>query len=54
VQVREHRSLRFGRLESQASALFLVLRSGRRLVLDSLQDFDDLLSAVNRHCGPRQ
>jgi len=54
VQVREHRSVRFGRLESQASALFLVLRSGRRIVLDSLQDFDEVLSAVHRHCGTRQ
>ncbi len=54
VQVREHRSLRLGRLESQASTLFLHLRSGRRVVLDSLQDFDDVLSAVNRYCGPRQ
>ena len=54
VQVREHRALRFGRLEPQASALFLVLRNGRRVVLDSLADFDDVLSAVRRHCGPRQ
>ncbi len=54
VQVREHRAVRFGRLEPQASALFLVLRSGRRLVLDSLENFDDVLSAVHRHCGSRQ
>ena len=54
VQVREHRSLRFGRLEPQASALFLVLRSGRRVVLDSLQDFEALKSAVHEHCGSRQ
>ena len=54
VQVREHRSLRFGRLEPQASALFLVLRSGRRVVLDSLQDFEALKSAVHDHCGGRQ
>jgi hypothetical protein len=54
VEVREHRSLRFGRLEPQASTLFLVLRSGRRVVLDSLQDFDALRSAVHQYCGPRQ
>jgi len=54
VQVREHRSLRFGRLEPQASALFLVLRSGRRVVLDSLQDFETLKTAIQLYCGPRQ
>ncbi len=54
VQVREHRALRFGRLEPQASALFLVLRSGRRVVLDSLADFEDVQNAVRRHCDPRQ
>jgi hypothetical protein len=54
VQVREHRSLRFGSLDPQASALFLVLRSGRRVVLDSLQDFDALRTAVHHYCGPRQ
>ena len=54
VQVREHRSQRFGRLEPQASALFLVLRSGRRVVLDSLQDFETLKSAIHGYCGPRQ
>jgi len=54
VQVREHRALRFGRLEPQASALFLVLRSGRRMVLDSLADFEDVLSAVHGHCDSRQ
>ena len=54
VQVREHRSLRFGRPETQTSALFLVLRSGRRIVLDSLQDFDVVLGAVRHYCAPRQ
>jgi hypothetical protein len=48
VQVREHRTLRLGRLESRASAVFLILRSGRRIVLDSLADFDDVLAAVQR------
>jgi PH (Pleckstrin Homology) domain-containing protein len=54
VQVREHRSLRFGRLDPQPSALFLVLRSGRRVVLDSLQDFDALRTAVHHYCGRAQ
>lgn len=54
VQVREHRSPRFGRLDPQAGALFLVLRSGRRVVLDSLQDFDALRTAVRRRCGAAQ
>ena len=52
VGVREHRGLRFGRLEPRASALFLILRSGRRLVLDSLADFDGVLGAVRRYCDP--
>ena len=54
VQVREHRPLRFGRPDARPGALFLVLRSGRRVVLDSLQDFDALTTAVRRHCGPPQ
>jgi len=54
VQVHEHRALSFGRLEPRASALFLVLRNGRRLVLDSLADFEEVLSTVHRHCGTRQ
>lgn len=51
VGVREHRGLRFGRLEPRASALFLVLRSGRRMTLDSLADFDAVLGAVRQHSG---
>jgi hypothetical protein len=49
VQVREHRSVRLGRLEPHPSAVFLILRSGRRVVLDSLADFDDVLRAVRRY-----
>src|SRR5439155_3486532 len=49
AQVREHRALRLGRIEPRASAVFLVLRSGRRVVLDSLADFDELLGTVRRH-----
>jgi hypothetical protein len=49
VQIREHRSLRLGRLEPRASAVFLVLRSGRRIVLDSLADFDAAVEMVRRY-----
>jgi len=54
VQVREHRGRRFGRLDPTAGALFLVLRSGRRVVLDSLQDFDALRTVVQQRCGAGQ
>ncbi len=49
VGVREHHRLRAGRPEPRPSALFLTLRSGRRLVLDSLEDYDEVLRAVRRH-----
>lgn len=51
VEVREHRRLRAGSHEEQPSALFLVLRTGGRLVLDSLQEFDEILKTVRHHCG---
>jgi hypothetical protein len=51
VGVREHRGLRFGRLEPHASALFLALRSGRRLVLDSLADFEAVRGAVQHYAA---
>ena len=51
VAVREHRGLRFGRVEPHASALFLALRSGRRVVLDSLADFEAVRGAVQHHCA---
>jgi hypothetical protein len=49
VAVREHHRLRAGRPELRPSAVFLTLRSGRRLVLDSLEDYDEVLRAVRRH-----
>ena len=52
IGVREHRGLRFGHLEPRASALFLVLRSGRRMTLDSLADFDAVLGTVRQYCSP--
>lgn len=53
VGVREHRRLRAGRPEERPSALFLTLRSGRRMVLDSLEDLDEVLSTVRQRCGDR-
>jgi hypothetical protein len=50
VAVREHRRLRAGDGEAPVSALFLVPRSGRRLVLDSLQNFDEAHAMVARLC----
>ena len=49
VHVREHRRMQFGRADSRPSAVFLVPRKGRRMVLDALQDFDEVLDAVRRH-----
>jgi len=51
VLVREHRRFRAGRIEEEPSALFLTLRSGRRVVLDSLEDYDEVLRMVRRRCG---
>jgi hypothetical protein len=51
IEVREHRRLRAGIREDQPSAVFLILRSGGRLTLDSLQDFDEILRTVRHHCG---
>lgn len=47
VAVREHRRPRPGG-EAPVSALFLVPRTGRRLVLDSLADFEEARSMVVR------
>ncbi|HEU4403341.1 MAG TPA: hypothetical protein VFT43_14685 [Candidatus Polarisedimenticolia bacterium] len=54
IQVREHRRLRAGRPEDRPSAIILTPRSGRRLVLDSLQDYDEVVRAVRRRCRPAQ
>ncbi len=51
-RVREHRRLRFGRPDASPSALFLFPRSGRRMVLDSLERFDEVLDIVRRRCPP--
>ena len=50
VRVREHRRLHLGRPESNPSVLFLFPRTGRRLVLDSLEEFDEVLRTVRQRC----
>ncbi len=52
VRVREHRRLRASRSDAPPSALFLTLRSGGRIVLDSLENYDDILKTVRQRCGP--
>lgn len=52
VHVREQR-----RLSDRAGApraVFLIPRSGRRLVLDALEDYDEVLRTVRSRCGPTQ
>jgi hypothetical protein len=51
VRVREHRRLGAGGPEDRPSALLLSVRSGRRMVLDALEDFDEVLRAVRHHCA---
>jgi len=51
IAVREHRRLHPGGGEASVSALFLVPRTGRRLVLDSLHDFDEARALVARCRG---
>ena len=46
VAVREHRRLRPGAGEAPVTALFLVPRTGRRLVLDSLERFEEVRAMV--------
>jgi hypothetical protein len=48
-RVREHRRPGAGRVEGRPSALFLTLRSGRRMVLDALEDYDEVVREVYRH-----
>ena len=51
VQVREHRKPGGAGADGPPSALVLTLRSGRRLVLDSLERYDEILDTVRRHSG---
>lgn len=49
VRVREPRRPGVG-AERHAGPLFLLLRSGRRMVLDSLQDYEEIRRTVLQHC----
>lgn len=46
VAVRPYHSLRFGMREEHPSALFLSLTSGRRFVIDSVENFDEIHRAI--------
>jgi len=46
VSVRPYHSLRFGMREEHPSALFLSLTSGRRFVIDSVENFDEIHRAI--------
>jgi hypothetical protein len=51
-RVWQHRRPLLGAATSaRPTALFLRLRSGRRVVLDSLEDFDEILATVERRAG---
>ena len=52
VSVREHRRARPGSGDESVRAIFVMPRAGRRLVLDSLQDFDEARRIIARRCGP--
>ena len=51
VQVREHRRPGRAAVDGPPSAIVLTLRSGRRLVLDSLEHSEEILDSVRRHSG---
>jgi len=51
VSVRTHRGLGHGSPESHPSALFLVLASGRRFVIDSVERFDEVSRLISAHTG---
>jgi len=51
VALREHHRLRAGRPEERPTALFLTLRSGRRMVLDSLENLDQVITMIRDRCG---
>ena len=49
-RAREHRGLRDANPSRSAGAVVLTLRSGGRIVLDSLQNFEEILAEVRRRC----
>ena len=53
VSVRAHRPLSHGAREEKPGALFLDLASGRRFVIDSVENFDEVRRLVSTHVvGP--
>jgi hypothetical protein len=53
TSMRIHRSIRHGARNDKPDALFLQVRSGRRLVLDSLERFDEVVGRVRGHLASR-
>jgi alkylated DNA nucleotide flippase Atl1 len=51
AQVRAQERPPRGRSGSGPRAVFLIPRSGRRMVLDSLEDFDEALRTIRRCCA---
>ena len=51
LRVREHRRPGTGGGDDRPSALILTVRSGRRMVLDSLEEYDEIVRAVRHHCA---
>ncbi len=49
VSVRTHRGLGHGSRESHPGALFLDLSSGRRIVIDSVERFEELRRLISAH-----
>ncbi len=53
TSMRIHRSIRHGARDDKPAALFLQVRSGPRLVLDSLERFDEVVRRVSGHLESR-
>jgi hypothetical protein len=51
ASIREHHGLRPGGRDAAPRAIFLGVRAGRRLVLDSLEDFDEVIRTVRARTG---
>jgi len=49
VSVRAHRPLNHGARDEKPGALFLDLASGRRFVIDSVENFDEIRRLVSTH-----
>ena len=53
ASLREHHGPRPGGSHAAPRAIFLGVRAGRRLVLDSLEDFDEVIRTVRDQSGRR-